>query len=66
MCVCVPRFRLCARAQNTTIERKPLRFTYSRLNSLLRTLEVTNLDDFRPLSVSQPAMLAFAALAVRE
>jgi DNA excision repair protein ERCC-2 len=31
------------------LERKPLRFAYSRLNSLLRTLEVTSLDDFRAL-----------------
>ncbi|CAM9937713.1 unnamed protein product [Ascophyllum nodosum] len=35
--------------QVTALERKPLKFTYSRLNSLLRTLEVTGLDDFRPL-----------------
>lgn len=31
------------------LERKPLRFTYSRLNKLLRTLEVTTLDDFNAL-----------------
>lgn len=30
-------------------DRKPLRFTYSRLNSLLRTLEITSLEDFLPL-----------------
>lgn len=36
--------------QATTLERKPLKFTYSRLTSLLRTLEVTNLDEFRPLT----------------
>lgn len=30
----------------TGLERKPLRFVYSRLNSLLRTLEVTSLEDF--------------------
>eukprot|EP00904_Undaria_pinnatifida_P005279 jgi/Undpi1/1881/HiC_scaffold_12.g05268.m1 len=35
--------------QVTALERKPLKFAYSRLNSLLRTLEVTGLDDFRPL-----------------
>eukprot|EP00903_Cladosiphon_okamuranus_P005999 g5919.t1 len=35
--------------QITALERKPLKFAYSRLNSLLRTLEVTGLDDFRPL-----------------
>ena len=33
----------------TALEVKPLRFTYSRLNSLLRTLEVTHLDEFNPL-----------------
>jgi DNA excision repair protein ERCC-2 len=32
--------------QATGLERKPLRFTYSRLNSLLRTLEVTSLDEY--------------------
>lgn len=35
---------------STALERKPLRFTYSRLNSLLRTLEVTHLDEFNSLS----------------
>lgn len=34
----------------TALERKPLRFTYSRLNSLLRTLEVTSLDEYNPLT----------------
>lgn len=33
----------------TSLERKPLRFTYTRLNSLLRTLEVTSLDEFNSL-----------------
>jgi DNA excision repair protein ERCC-2 len=33
----------------TALERKPLRFTYTRLNSLLRTLEVTSLDEFNSL-----------------
>ena len=33
----------------TAIESKPLKFTYSRLNSLLRTLQLTNLDEFNPL-----------------
>jgi DNA excision repair protein ERCC-2 len=33
----------------TSLERKPLRFTYTRLNSLLRTLEITSLDDFNAL-----------------
>lgn len=34
---------------STALERKPLRFTYTRLNSLLRTLEITSLDDFNAL-----------------
>jgi DNA excision repair protein ERCC-2 len=33
----------------TALERKPLRFTYSRLNSLLRTLEITSVEEFNPL-----------------
>lgn len=35
----------------TALEAKPLKFTYSRLNSLLRTLEVTHLDEYNPLQV---------------
>ena len=34
----------------TALETKPLRFAYSRLSSLLRTLEVSNLDDFNSLT----------------
>jgi DNA excision repair protein ERCC-2 len=34
---------------STGLERKPLRFTYTRLNSLLRTLEITSLDEFNAL-----------------
>ena len=37
----------------TALEKKALRFTYSRLNSLLRTLEVTSLEEFTPLQVRQ-------------
>mmetsp|Transcript_8985 Transcript_8985/g.22241 ORF Transcript_8985/g.22241 Transcript_8985/m.22241 type:complete len:815 (-) Transcript_8985:62-2506(-) len=33
----------------TSLETKPLRFAYSRLNSLLRTLQVSNMDDFNSL-----------------
>lgn len=33
----------------TSLEAKPLRFAYSRLNSLLRTLQVSNMDDFNSL-----------------
>lgn len=34
----------------TGLEAKPLRFAYSRLSSLLRTLQVSNLDDFNALT----------------
>lgn len=34
----------------TSLEAKALKFAYSRLNSLLRTLQVSNLDDFNSLS----------------
>jgi DNA excision repair protein ERCC-2 len=34
----------------TSLEAKPLRFAYSRLPSLLRTLQVSNLDDFNALT----------------
>jgi DNA excision repair protein ERCC-2 len=34
----------------TSLESKPLRFCYSRLASLLRTLQVSNLDDFNALT----------------
>jgi len=34
----------------TSLEAKPLRFAYSRLQSLLRTLQVSNLDDYSALS----------------
>ena len=33
----------------TSLDAKPLRFAYSRLNSLLRTLQVANMDDFNSL-----------------
>ena len=33
----------------TSLERKPLRFTYTRLNSLLRTLEIVSLDEYNAL-----------------
>lgn len=41
----------CSLQTKTALEVKPLKFTYSRLNSLLRTLEVTHLDEFNPLQV---------------
>mmetsp|Transcript_28074 Transcript_28074/g.32740 ORF Transcript_28074/g.32740 Transcript_28074/m.32740 type:complete len:867 (-) Transcript_28074:389-2989(-) len=34
----------------TSLEAKPLKFAYSRLNSLLRTLQVSNLDEFNSLA----------------
>ena len=33
----------------TALDNKTLKFTYSRLNSLLRTLEITSLEEFNPL-----------------
>eukprot|EP00116_Pleurobrachia_bachei_P000293 sb/3460555/ len=33
------------------IERKPLRFVTQRLNSLMKTLEIQDMENFRPLSV---------------
>jgi DNA excision repair protein ERCC-2 len=33
----------------TALEKKALKFTYSRLNSLLRTLEISSLEEFTPL-----------------
>lgn len=35
---------------NTSLECKPLKFAYSRLSSLLKTLQVSNLDEFNSLS----------------
>ncbi|KAG6018441.1 DNA-dependent ATPase of the nucleotide excision repair factor 4 complex [Claviceps pusilla] len=35
--------------ENTFIEKKPLRFCAERLTSLVRTLELTNVEDYRPL-----------------
>jgi DNA excision repair protein ERCC-2 len=34
----------------TSLETKPLKFAYSRLSSLLRTLQVSNLDDYNALT----------------
>jgi DNA excision repair protein ERCC-2 len=36
--------------EKSGLERKPLKFTYTRLNSLMRTLEVTALDEFNALA----------------
>ncbi|KAG5931436.1 TFIIH/NER complex ATP-dependent 5'-3' DNA helicase subunit [Claviceps pazoutovae] len=35
--------------ENTFIEKKPLRFCAERLTSLVRTLELTNIEDYQPL-----------------
>lgn len=35
--------------EHTFIEKKPLRFCAERLTSLVRTLELTNIDDYQPL-----------------
>jgi DNA excision repair protein ERCC-2 len=42
----------------TSLEAKPLRFAYSRLSSLMRTLQVSNLDDFNAIT----AVADFASL----
>ncbi|KAF1356228.1 hypothetical protein BDV97DRAFT_2260 [Delphinella strobiligena] len=43
----------------TFIERKPLRFCAERLTSLVRTLELTNIEDYQPLQ----QVASFATLA---
>ena len=35
----------------TALDPRPLKFAYSRLNSLLRTLEITDMDGFAPLNL---------------
>lgn len=37
--------------ETVCIERKPLRFCAERLGSLLQTLELTDIDDFHPLTL---------------
>lgn len=46
-----PAAFLLRMGQTLAVDPKPLRFAYSRLNSLLRTLEVTDMDDFGPLQL---------------
>ncbi len=36
--------------QAISIDTKPMRYCYSRLGSLLRTLEITNLEEFNPIA----------------
>lgn len=50
----------------TALETKPLRFAYSRLNSLLRTLEVTHLDEYNPLQVRRDINLSRERTAVHD
>jgi len=38
--------------EECAVDKRALTFTYSRLNSLLRTLEITGLDEFNALQVS--------------
>jgi len=45
--------------QRTLIERKPLQFCHERLSSLIRTLELTDLDEFSNLE----KVTGFATLA---
>ena len=44
-----PLALLFAMFEQASIERKSLRFTYTRLNSLLRTLQITTIEDFSSL-----------------
>src|SRR5262249_44425813 len=44
--------------QAISMETKPMKFCYTRLNSLMRTLEVTNLEEFNSLA----AVADFATL----
>lgn len=37
--------------QRLHLETRPLKFAYTRLNSLLRTLQITDVQDFTPLSL---------------
>ncbi|RYG55295.1 hypothetical protein EON66_05640 [archaeon] len=45
-----PRF-LFDMARTLAVDTKPLKFAYSRLNSLLKTLQITNVDEFTPLQL---------------
>jgi len=45
-----PRF-LHAMSTKLAIDVKPLKFAYTRLNSLLRTLQVTDVDQFGPIQL---------------
>ncbi|TID22225.1 DNA repair helicase [Venturia nashicola] len=45
----VPETFLADLKQTTFIERKPLRFCAERLTSLVRTLELSNIEDYQPL-----------------
>jgi hypothetical protein len=38
--------------EKCAVDQRALTFTYSRLNSLLRTLEITGLDEFNALQAS--------------
>lgn len=38
-------------ARTLAVDTKPLKFAYSRLNSLLKTLQITNVDEFTPLQL---------------
>lgn len=37
---------------------KTLRFCYDRLSSLLKTLEITDMDDFTPLHMARRALVS--------
>lgn len=40
-----------AMASALSVDTRPLRFAYSRLNSLMRTLEITSMDEYAPLTL---------------
>ena len=46
-----PASFLSKMGQELGIDTRPLRFAYTRLNSLLRTLQVTDVGDFTPLQL---------------
>lgn len=46
-----PTSFLTALSAKLAVDIKPLRFAYARLSSLLRTLQVTGIDEFGPLTV---------------
>ena len=44
-------FSLCCVYQTLHMDTKPLKFAYTRLNSLLRAVQVTDVDEYAPLQL---------------